>query len=157
MFKDLFNLFYKNQKQLYHVGGSVRDILLNKKPKDFDFATDANPQEIKSILTSVGHKVFNIGEKFGTISTILNNEKIEITTYRLDLTSGRHPDVKFTTNLLEDLSRRDFTINSMALNSENILVDPFINALPVLVVYILFPIASCSFLRLHHIRHFSIV
>lgn len=129
MFERLFNAFEQGRKNLYHVGGSVRDMLLGKSPKDYDFTTDALPNETQEILDVAKIKHWPLGEKFGTIaaSIILNNNMIdiEITTHRKDMTPGRHPDVSFTNNLIEDLARRDFTINSMAMTKNGALIDPF--------------------------------
>lgn len=128
MFEKLFGIFGTNGKDLYHVGGSVRDMLLGGSPKDFDFATDALPDETTAILKSdpeyVG-SVWPIGEKFGTIAATVEGFPVEITTFRRDLTQGRHPDVMFTDSLEEDLARRDFTFNSMAMGGDGNIIDPF--------------------------------
>lgn len=108
----------------YVVGGCVRDSLLGKKPKDWDICTNAKPKETMEVF-----KEFNIiptGLQHGTITVILNNEGYEITTYRVDgeYSDGRHPDnVSFTSNLVEDLARRDFTINAMAYSELEGFVD----------------------------------
>ena len=107
------------------MGGAVRDILLNKEPKDFDFTTNALPEETKEILEKNNLKFYTVGEKFGTIATKWDNEVVEITTHRRDMTPGRHPDVSFTKYLKEDLMRRDFTINSMAMDKEGKIIDFF--------------------------------
>ncbi len=122
--------FYKHNKQFYLVGGTVRDELLHRQCKDTDAATDARPDEIKAILaeTTPLH-VIPIGEKFGTIQAIYDdNEVIEITTYRGERYNlgSRKPEVQFGDSLLEDLRRRDFTMNAIAkdpLTGEYI--DPF--------------------------------
>lgn len=103
---------------LYYVGGCVRDIFLLRQPHDYDFATDAAPEQLKEIFKDYP-LVNNNGEKHGTITVRLNTDNYEITTFRCDsdYKDHRHPDeVKFTTKLEEDLSRRDFTINAMALD-----------------------------------------
>ena len=120
MFGRLFGLFQANGKALYHVGGSVRDMLRGESPKDFDFTTDALPDETTAILNSDKdyiQSIWPIGEKFGTIAAVIEGQPVEITTHRRDMTPGRHPDVAFTKDLSEDLARRDFTINSMALTN----------------------------------------
>lgn len=124
-FKSLFEAFASASRKLYLVGGCVRDSIFGTDPKDFDFTTDAWPDETKEILTRAGLKPWPLGEKFGTIAVRIGDDEVEITTHRKDMTPGRHPDVAFTTNLAEDLERRDFTINSMALDGEGRLFDPF--------------------------------
>ncbi len=107
--------------QAYIVGGCVRDLLRNVKPKDWDITTNAKPEEIKKIFPKSFYE-----NKFGTV-TVLTNAKdetlkeIEITTYRKDgkYPDKRHPDkVKYAKNIEEDLSRRDFTVNAMALKNQ---------------------------------------
>ncbi len=110
--------FYKRKKQFYLVGGTVRDELLHRPCKDIDAATDAKPDEIKAILAeTMPLHIVPIGEKFGTIQAIYDdNEIIEITTYRGEryLQGSRKPTVEFGDSLLEDLRRRDFTVNAIA-------------------------------------------
>ena len=112
----------------YIVGGCVRDELLNKSPSDFDITTNAKPCEVKKLFK----RTIDTGIKHGTISVLFyeNNEPktFEVTTYRLDgnYKDNRHPEnVVFVDELKEDLLRRDFTINAMAYNHENGLVDEF--------------------------------
>jgi tRNA nucleotidyltransferase (CCA-adding enzyme) len=108
--------------EAYAVGGCVRDAILAKEPKDWDIATSATPDEIKRIFR---HTV-DTGIEHGTITVLLGKEAFEVTTYRIDgvYEDGRHPSsVTFTDNLLEDLKRRDFTINALAYNPEVRLVD----------------------------------
>lgn len=124
-FKRLFDAFSSRGKNLYHVGGSVRDMVLGRQPKDFDFTTDALPEITKEIVEAAEYKTFPLGLKFGTIAAHIGEQQIEITTHRRDMTQGRHPEVVFTTNLKEDLERRDFTINSMAINRDGNIIDPF--------------------------------
>ncbi|MDO8513917.1 MAG: HD domain-containing protein [bacterium] len=115
----LGNLFTKHNHELFLVGGAIRDTLLDKTPDELDFATNAKPEEIKSILKQAKPtNTYTIGEKFGTIGAFFGTCKIEITTYRSEayLAGDRHPEVTFGKSLQEDLSRRDFTINSIAYN-----------------------------------------
>lgn len=135
---ELFNVFKTHNKELYLVGGCVRDLLLDKCPKDYDLCTNATPEEIKEILNKSMYKTYDSGIKHGTITVVdtYYNQTYEITTYRIDgkYTDGRHPDnVEFTTSLEEDLKRRDFTINSFAydyLNKELLMLDKsFLNDL----------------------------
>lgn len=105
------------------VGGAVRDYLRNLQPTDYDLATTALPSDLENIFV---HTV-PTGLKHGTITVIEGNHSVEITTLRLEgrYSDGRRPDqVSFTTDIVQDLARRDFTINAMAYNPEG-LVDPF--------------------------------
>ncbi|MDF1498323.1 MAG: HD domain-containing protein [Patescibacteria group bacterium] len=117
--KTIIEKLEKKGYEAHVVGGSVRDFLLGKIPKDWDITTNAKPEEIQKIFPE---SFYN--NKFGTVTVINNNtlddnlKNIEITTYRIDVgySDNRHPDeIKFTPNLKEDLKRRDFTINAMAL------------------------------------------
>lgn len=122
--KYIISELYKNNFEAFIVGGSVRDFLLNKKPKDFDIATNALPQDIINIF----EKTIPTGIKHGTITVLINNESFEITTYRIDgeYKDNRHPkEVIFVSNIEKDLSRRDFTINAMAYNEKEGLIDFF--------------------------------
>ena len=101
--------------EAYVVGGCVRDSLIGKKPKDWDICTNAKPKDTMEVFKN--YHIIPTGLQHGTITVMLNGEGYEITTYRVDgdYSDGRHPDkVSFTSNLSEDLSRRDFTINAMA-------------------------------------------
>ena len=110
----------------YAVGGSIRDILMNKEPVDWDIATFAVPDEVVSVFPD--KKIIKTGEKFGTVTIVEKEGVIEATTFRSEgnYTDGRHPDwVRFEKNIETDLSRRDFTINAIAYNSEKGLIDPY--------------------------------
>ena len=87
MFDNLFELFKKNGFSLYFVGGCVRDYLLGKTPKDYDFTTNARPEQIKDLLEKSEYKYWPIGEKFGTIAASINDQVVEITTHRKDMSS----------------------------------------------------------------------
>ena len=118
-------------KEIYLVGGIVRDIhagLNDIFDRDLDFTTDATPDEIKTIIQPIAESVWLSGQKFGTIGAQVNGKTIEITTHRSEsyVSESRKPVVTFSTDLQEDLSRRDFTINSMAINLESgKLIDPY--------------------------------
>jgi tRNA nucleotidyltransferase (CCA-adding enzyme) len=100
------------------VGGAVRDLVLGLVPKDFDVATDATPQQIREIFPNSPF----VGESFGVVLV----KGIEVATFRTDKNhDGRHCDVEFVTSLEEDLSRRDFTFNAMAMDKEGNITDPF--------------------------------
>ena len=113
----------------YIVGGSVRDILLGKTPKDWDLTTDAVPKEITRIFEEAGMKTIPTGEDYGTITIHFDDDDYEITTYRLesDYSDARRPKaVAFSKDLKEDLARRDLTINAIAFDPlTGELVDPF--------------------------------
>ena len=115
--------------ELYLVGGSVRDTLLGKTPKDFDYTTNATPDKIYQLLLVAGaDAIFNLGEKFGTMSGRFGDDVVEITTYRSEEyeAGSRKPAVVFGSDLKADLARRDFTINSIAQDAfTGEIVDPF--------------------------------
>jgi len=108
----------------YAVGGCVRDAMLSRVPQDWDITTSAKPEQVKELFK---HTV-DTGIQHGTVTVMLDHEGFEVTTYRIDgeYEDARHPkEVQFTSNLLEDLRRRDFTINAMAYNEKDGLVDAF--------------------------------
>ncbi len=122
----VINKLYEHGFEAYFVGGCVRDALMNKSSADIDITTNALPSEIKTVFSE--HKLIETGIRHGTVTVIVNGEPIEITTYRIDrgYSDGRHPDeVMFTRDIVSDLSRRDFTVNSIAYNSTNGFIDPF--------------------------------
>jgi len=117
--------------ELYLVGGYVRDKLLGgdeeAKP-DADATTGARPAEIKRLLRPHAERLWDVGERFGTIGARVGGFEVEVTTYRSDLyTEGsRHPEVRFGESLEEDLARRDFTINAIAADAlTGVILDPF--------------------------------
>ena len=108
----------------YAVGGCVRDSILNRKPEDWDITTSAKPEQVKRIF----RRTVDTGIEHGTVTVLIGKDGFEVTTYRVDglYEDGRHPkDVTFTSRLEEDLKRRDFTINAMAYNDDERLVDAF--------------------------------
>ena len=110
--------------EAYAVGGCVRDSILGRVPDDWDITTSATPLEIKSLFS----KTFDTGIEHGTITVLIDKDAFEVTTYRVDgkYEDSRHPsEVTFTRSLSEDLLRRDFTINAMAYNDNEGLVDIF--------------------------------
>ncbi|GAA2535090.1 CCA tRNA nucleotidyltransferase [Microbacterium mitrae] len=114
-------------KDLALVGGPVRDALLGRPTHDLDFTTDARPDEILAIVTPISTTQWDIGRSFGTIGARVKGENVEITTYRADEYDGitRKPVVAFGDSLETDLTRRDFTVNAMALKVPSVtLVDP---------------------------------
>lgn len=110
--------------EAYAVGGCVRDALLGREPEDWDITTSAKPEQVKEIF----RRTIDTGIQHGTVTVMMEKEGFEVTTYRIDgnYEDGRHPaEVQFTGDLIEDLKRRDFTINAMAYNQEEGLVDAF--------------------------------
>lgn len=110
--------------EAFAVGGCVRDSVLGRKPEDWDITTSARPEEVKAIFS----RTVDTGLEHGTVTVLKNGSGYEVTTYRIDgeYRDARHPDsVTFTSNLNEDLKRRDFTINAMAYSHETGIVDPF--------------------------------
>ena len=108
----------------YIVGGAVRDYIMGNVPHDWDIATNAKPDQVKAMFS----KTIDTGIKHGTVTAMLAGTGYEITTYRCDgkYSDGRHPDdVSFVNSIEEDLARRDFTINAMAMDAEGRIVDPF--------------------------------
>ncbi|MBX3091796.1 MAG: CCA tRNA nucleotidyltransferase [Cryobacterium sp.] len=109
------------------VGGSVRDAFLDSSLNDLDFTTSAHPDRILEIVTPISEAQWDVGRAFGTIGAVIGGHTVEITTYRTDAYGGasRKPVVEFGESLEEDLVRRDFTVNAMALRlPELVLVDP---------------------------------
>ena len=122
----ILNRFHENGYEAFIVGGCVRDSLLGDEPKDYDITTNALPTQVEQLFSDL--KVIETGIRHGTVTVIINKEPYEITTYRTDVkySDHRHPDeVRYALTLGEDLSRRDFTVNAMAYNEENGLIDSF--------------------------------
>ncbi|QTQ11890.1 HD domain-containing protein [Treponema parvum] len=123
--KKMNELFTKSGFEAYLVGGAVRDTLLHKNATDWDIATNATPEQVMAIF----HRVIPTGIEHGTVTVFFMGSRIEVTTYRTDAgySDGRHPDkVIYTSDINEDLSRRDFTMNAVAVNlSTQEITDPF--------------------------------
>ena len=104
--------------ELHLVGGSVRDALLGRLGDDLDFCTDAHPDETLRILKGWAESIWETGREFGTIGAQRDGLRLEITTFRAEAYDqvSRNPVVEYGTNLAEDLKRRDFTINAMAVS-----------------------------------------
>ena len=114
----------ENGYEAYAVGGCVRDSILGRTPGDWDITTSALPMQVKALF----RRTIDTGIQHGTVTVMLGKNGYEVTTYRIDgkYEDSRHPkSVEFTSNLVEDLKRRDFTINAMAYNDEHGIVDAF--------------------------------
>ena len=122
--KMIIERLQDNGCDCYAVGGCVRDSLRGVEPHDWDFTTSALPDEIERVFAD--HRTITVGERYGTVAVILDGKAYEITTYRIDgdYSDSRHPDeVRFSQNLADDLSRRDFSVNAMAYNERDGLID----------------------------------
>ena len=122
--KDIIHTLQNEGYEAYAVGGCVRDSILGREPNDWDITTSASPEEVKALF----RRTIDTGIEHGTVTIMVDKEGYEVTTYRIDgkYEDGRHPsEVTFTRELKEDLLRRDFTINAMAYNDEEGLVDIF--------------------------------
>ena len=128
LFVTLGRIFTEAGHEISLVGGPVRDAFLGRKSPDLDFTTSATPDETLAILKPHVDAHWDIGRAFGTIGARMGDETIEITTYRADKydLDSRKPEVAFGKSLEDDLFRRDFTVNSMALRlPDKVFVDPF--------------------------------
>src|SRR5436190_17147517 len=125
--RELGERFAAAGHQIYLVGGSVRDDLLNRGQKDFDLATDALPEETLKLMRGWADRRYVMGVKFGTVGARKGDHDFEITTFRQEsyLDDTRKPSVTFAKDIETDLSRRDFTINAMAVRlPDGAFVDP---------------------------------
>jgi poly(A) polymerase len=128
LFVTLGRIFQEAGHELSLVGGPVRDAFLGRKAPDLDFTTSANPDETIAILKPHVDTHWDIGRAFGTIGARMGDDTVEITTYRADKYDhdSRNPEVTFGKSLEDDLFRRDFTVNSMALRlPQKEFVDPY--------------------------------
>lgn len=122
--EKIIKILNEHSHEAYAVGGCVRDSILGREPEDWDITTSAKPWQVKEIF----HRTIDTGIAHGTVTVMIGKEGYEVTTYRIDgnYEDSRHPDeVIFTRSLIEDLKRRDFTINAMAYNYNKGLVDAF--------------------------------
>lgn len=125
--QEIINRLQSRNYDAYIVGGCVRDSLLGLEPKDWDICTCARPYTIMSVFDD--KQIIKTGLKHGTVTIVMDDGQYEVTTFRVDgaYTDGRHPDsVEFVADIREDLARRDFTINAIAYNDREGLVDPFL-------------------------------
>lgn len=121
---QILQKLHNNGYEAYAVGGCVRDSLLGREPNDWDVTTSASPQQVKALFP----RTIDTGIQHGTVTVMDGKDGFEVTTYRIDgaYEDCRHPkEVTFTSNLTEDLKRRDFTINALAYSHETGIVDEF--------------------------------
>ncbi len=126
--KTIMDLINQRGFEAYVVGGAVRDMVMGFEPQDFDIATSANPKEVVEILNCEGISNSDDYSRHGTIIACIDSNQVEITSYRIDgkYSDVRRPDeVLFSRNIEDDCSRRDFTMNSLYLDSNGIIVDHF--------------------------------
>lgn len=124
--RKVIDILNNNGYKAYVVGGCVRDSVMGRTPNDWDVTTDAAPEKIKELFSSF--RTVDTGIKHGTVLIVSGRTPVEATTFRIDgeYTDNRHPDaVTFTKNVCDDLARRDFTINAMAYNDKEGIIDPF--------------------------------
>lgn len=124
--KTVMNILTAAGHKAYVVGGCVRDSIMGREPNDWDVTTDADPEQIQKLFASF--RTVETGIKHGTVLIVSGKTPVETTTFRIDgeYSDNRHPDkVTFTKNIIDDLARRDFTINAMAYNDTDGLIDPF--------------------------------
>lgn len=122
--RDIIESIQAAGYEAYAVGGCVRDSILGREPDDWDITTSAKPNIIKGLFS----RTIDTGIQHGTVTVMIGKEGFEVTTYRIDgeYEDSRHPkEVTFTSDLAEDLRRRDFTINAMAYNEKDGLIDLF--------------------------------
>lgn len=122
--KYIIDTIHRAGFEAYIVGGCVRDSILGREPEDWDITTSAKPEQVKALF----QRTIDTGIQHGTVTVMLEKEGFEVTTYRIDgkYEDSRHPrEVIFTPSLIEDLKRRDFTINAMAYNEQGGLIDVF--------------------------------
>lgn len=122
--QDIITTIDEHGCEAYAVGGCVRDSILGRNPDDWDITTSAVPGDVKTFF----RKTIDTGIKHGTVTVMMGKTGYEVTTYRIDgeYKDGRHPEnVEFSANIVDDLKRRDFTINAMAYNEKQGLVDEF--------------------------------
>lgn len=123
---EIISILQANGYKAYVVGGCVRDSLLGREPKDWDICTSARPDEVIRCFSD--RPVIETGLQHGTVTILIDHEPFEVTTFRVDgeYSDNRHPaSVRFVDDVRVDLARRDFTINAMAYNDEEGLLDPF--------------------------------
>ncbi|NTW28767.1 MAG: hypothetical protein HGA39_05320 [Coriobacteriia bacterium] len=112
---------------VFLVGGSVRDRLMGRDCSDYDFATPLEPDRVEELIRAAGRRPYLVGKRFGTVALRLDGRVIEITTFRSEAYEefSRKPRVEFLRDLAEDLRRRDFTVNAIAMRGDGEVIDPW--------------------------------
>ena len=126
--QELFKLInsYSNESEVRFVGGCVRKLINNEVVDDIDLSTNLRPEKVIEILKNNNINFYETGINHGTVTAVINDKSFEITSLRKDIkTDGRHAQVKYTKDWLDDASRRDFTINAIYSDIEGNLFDPF--------------------------------
>ena len=126
--QELFKLInsYSNESEVRFVGGCVRKLINNEVVDDIDLSTNLRPEKVIEILKNYNINFYETGINHGTVTAVINDKSFEITSLRKDIkTDGRHAQVKYTKDWLDDASRRDFTINAIYSDIEGNLFDPF--------------------------------
>ena len=124
--KSIIDRIYESGYEAFIVGGCIRDCILGITPNDYDITTNATPNKIMDIFKEF--KLIKNGIKHGTVGILIDGDIYEITTYRIESgyeDSRRPKSIEFTSNIVDDLKRRDFTINAMAYNDKKGLIDEF--------------------------------
>ena len=122
--RHIINKLADEGYEAYAVGGCVRDSVIGRVPDDWDITTSARPEDVKRIF----RRTVDTGIEHGTVTVMIGREGYEVTTFRIDgeYKDSRHPEnVEFTASLKEDLKRRDFTINAMAMDEHGAITDLF--------------------------------
>ena len=122
----ILNRLYSNGFEGYVVGGCVRDSLMGFEPHDWDICTSAKPDDV--IRCFQNRRIIETGLKHGTVTVVVDDDQYEVTTFRIDgkYSDNRRPDsVQYVSDVKEDLARRDFTMNAIAYNNDEGLIDPF--------------------------------
>ena len=126
--QKLLTVLQSEGAEVFAVGGCVRDSFWKREVKEIDLAINVDPIRVKELVNKIDCKVLYAGFQYGTVTVILEEQKFEITSFRKDIkTFGRKVKVQYTDNLVEDAKRRDFTFNTIYLNSNSLIVDPLGN------------------------------
>lgn len=125
---EIFTILHKHDAEVFLVGGCVRDMFMQRDIHDIDLTTSALPHDVMHYFQEAGYQVIPTGIKHGTITVMIHDQPYEITTYRTESEYQNHrspADVSFSKNIVEDLQRRDFTINAIACGLHDDIIDPY--------------------------------